>query len=174
MMLLNFPPVPRITPIPDDPTIWWDPYETMARQAAEWTCSACSLAWVERSSGVNPAAYEWSAVNEIGYDNNINQTWGLMDGSGSQLARVLRSYGLTVTQVDYPSFDQICEYSKTSLGAMGGANWYHWVAIRGYTDEHPGILFIANSAPGYKGIQNSLTREQYNSLGGFRCLIVDR
>jgi len=144
----------------------------MGRQAAEWTCSACSLAWLERSLGVNNSADEYSATQEIGYPNNINPTWGLMDGSGTQLIRVLDSYDVESYKVSYPSFDDICELAKTQCGAMSGNAWYHWVGIRGYTDETPGVLYIANSAPGYKGAYSTLTREQYNSLGGFQCIMV--
>lgn len=161
---------PSFRPAPPIPGLWWNPYEPMPRQAAEWTCSACSLAWVERSTGVNEYADEWSAVNEIGQPNNINATWGLMDGSGTQIERVYRSYGLDVERA-YMNFDTLYEKLQTKTGSMGGAAWYHWVALRGADD---GIIYIANSAPGYKGIYSTLTRSEFNALGGFACVLVSR
>jgi hypothetical protein len=165
---------PSYKPPPPIDDLWWDEYQAMPRQVAEWTCSACSLAWVERATFVNSGATEQSATDEIGYPNNINPTWGLMDGSGTQLKRVLDGYGLNTYKLAYPSFDQLCELAKTQTGAMSGYNWYHWVAIRGYTDETPGVLYIANSAPGYHGAYSTLSREQYNSLGSFQCVMVSR
>lgn len=169
--VLLYAPSFKPEPPPTDP-IFWNPYESMPRQAAEWTCSACSLAWVERATYVNPNATEQSATNEIGYPNNINPTWGLMDGSGTQLLRVLSNYGLPAYKVAYPSFEYLCELAKTQCGAMSGASWYHWVGIRGYSDETPGVLYIANSAPGYKGAYSTLSKAQYNSLGSFQCIMV--
>jgi hypothetical protein len=149
---------------------WWqnyDPDSGMPRQAASWTCSACSLAWVERATQVNPGADEWSAVAEIGTPDNINSTYGLMDGSGAQLQRVLRdSYGIDSSQ-GWLNFDQAYAAYGDTTGMMSGGAWYHWVAIRGHDG---GNLWIANSAPGYCGVDSSLSREQFNSLGPFSCV----
>src|SRR5262245_29119445 len=80
----------------------WDPWTSMPPQAYNWTCSACPLEWLKRATGVViPAdiyASRESTVYEIGYTQNINPAYGLMDASGAQLQRVLRDYGLESDQ----------------------------------------------------------------------------
>ena len=145
----------------------YNPEEPMPRQAASWTCSACSLAWVERALGLNPGADEWSAVAEIGQPQNINPTYGLMDGSGAQLQRVLRdTYGQDSHQ-GWLSFDQAYSIFAQTPGMMSGGAWYHWVAVRGTVD---GSLHIANSAPGYQGVWDVLSRQDFQRLGPFSCV----
>jgi len=151
---------------------WWrqyDPNTYMPQQTASWTCSACSLAWVERATEVNPNADEWSAVAEIGQPNNINPTYGLMDGSGAQLQRVLRDYGVPSNQ-GWLNFDTAYAIYSGTAGCMSGGNWYHWVGVRGVIDDK---LWIANSALGYKNVGDTLTREQFNALGPFSCVYLD-
>lgn len=135
----------------------------MPPQEASWTCSACSLAWVLRATGLEPGADEWSAVAEIGTPQNINSTYGLMDGSGAQLQRVLRDHGQDSDQ-SWLGFDSVYEIARQTCGMMSGAAWYHWVAIRGVQGNN---LWIANSAPGYKGVWDTLSRDDFARLGGF-------
>jgi len=140
----------------------------MPPQTANWTCSACSLAWVLRATAQDTNASEWDMVAAIGTPENINPTYGLMDGSGSQLRRVLGNYGLDSTQA-WLNFDQVYAISEQFTGMMSGGSWYHWVAIRGVTGNQ---IWIANSARGYMGVYDTLTREQFNSLGPFSVVTV--
>ena len=64
----------------------------MAPQYYDWTCSACALDWVLRSTGTAPAHTREEAVLEIGYPHNINAQHGLMDGSGARLQQVYDNY----------------------------------------------------------------------------------
>ena len=102
-------------------------------------------------------------VYEIGYTNNINPTYGLMDGSGSQLRRVLSDYGQSSKQ-GWLDFDSVYAIAELTTGLMSGAAWYHWVALRGIQGSN---IWIANSAPGYKGIWDVLSRSDFGRLGGF-------
>lgn len=155
-------------PEPPDYLDLYDPGEYMPPQAASWTCSACSLAWVERAMGMNDGADEWSAVAEIGQPENINPTYGLMDGSGSQLRRVLLDgYGQNSNQ-GWLDFDTAYAIYATTPGMMSGGAWYHWVAVRGV--DGSGNLWIANSAPGYKQVWDVLSRADFNRLGPFSCV----
>lgn len=156
-------------PQPPPAGVQWNPEENMPRQAASWTCSACSLAWVERSTGSNPSADEWSAVSEIGQPENINPTYGLMDGSGAQLQRVLRDSYNHQSQQGWLNFDTVWAAAAHTCGMMSGGNWYHWVAIRGQSGSD---IYIANSAPGYKGVYSTLSRDQFNSLGPFSVVLL--
>lgn len=135
----------------------------MPPQEANWTCSACSLAWVLRSTGLDPNMDEWGAVAAIGYPQNINGSYGLMDASGPALRAVYDIYGQPTDQA-WLDFDTVYQLALGTTGQMSGAGWYHWIALRGVSGPD---LWIANSAPGYKGVSDILTRADFDRLGGF-------
>jgi hypothetical protein len=156
-------------PLP--PTGWratYEPNTSMPPQVYDWTCSACSLDWVLRATGVAPNHTREQAVQEIGYQDQINPTYGLMDASGSALRRVFADYGLDTRQA-WLTFDQVWSGANQTTGQMSGGAWYHWVAIRGTSGSD---LWIANSAPGYKGVWDILTREQFATLGPFSVVYL--
>jgi hypothetical protein len=150
----------------------WDPWTNQPSQYYDWTCSACSTEWIERALGCDRGSDVYgnreATVYAIGYPNNINPTYGLMDGSGSQLRRVLRDSTGRDSNQGYVGFDAV--YGLAASGTpslMSGAAWYHWVAIRGVEGAN---LWIANSAPGYKGVWDVLSRADFDRLGGFSCV----
>jgi hypothetical protein len=145
----------------------------MPGQMYDWTCSACSLEWVKRATGliVPPDDIYGSretTVYEIGYTQNINPTYGLMDASGSALRAVLQSYGQSSEQ-GWLDFDTVYALAQETSGLMSGAAWYHWVGIRGVQGS---TIWIANSAPGYKSVWDNLSREDFNRLGGFSVVYL--
>jgi len=163
------PPVLESDAGPETPTGWWaeyDPNTYMPGQVNSWSCSACALAWVLRATQLNPNASEQSEIAEIGYPQNINPTYGLMDGSGAQLRRVIGQYGVATEQA-WLGYDDVYAIFGDTTGLMSGGAWYHWVGVRGHDG---GNLWIANSAEGYKGVYSTLTREQFNALGPFSCV----
>lgn len=135
----------------------------MSPQEAGWTCSACSLAWVLRATGLDPDIDEWGAVTAIGCPENINATYGLMDASGPALRAVYDEYGQRTGQ-GWLGFDEVYDLAQHTTGQLSGAAWYHWVALRGVSGDN---LWVANSAPGYKGVYDILSRSDFNRLGGF-------
>lgn len=140
----------------------------MEPQLYGWTCSACSLDWVLRSAGIDPDSTRDQVVYAIGYTENINPAYGLMDSSGSALRAVLDSYGQP-TEHGWLSFDEVYARAQETTGMMSGAAWYHWVALRGVQGD---AIWIANSAPGYRGIYDTLTRAQFEALGGFSVVTL--
>lgn len=143
----------------------------MPPQSVDWTCSACSLAWVLRATGQNPNADEWGMVNAIGTPQNINPTYGLMDSSGTQLRRVLSENGLDSSQ-GWLNYSQLYSVAGAFTGLMSGGAWYHWVAIRGRDRNDLGDIWIANSAPGYMGVWDVLTQSDFQRLGPFSVVWV--
>jgi hypothetical protein len=136
-------------------------------QLYDWTCSACSLDWLKRTTGLvltdDIYGSREATVYEIGYPHNINPTYGLMDASGSALRSVLADYGLA-SQQGWLDFDTTYALAAEGPGMMSGAAWYHWVGIRGVQGS---TLWVANSAEGYKGIYSNVAREDFARLGGF-------
>jgi hypothetical protein len=146
----------------------YDPWAHMPGQLYDWTCSACSLEWLKRSTGLITTddiyGSRETTVYEIGYPDNINPQYGLMDGSGAQLARVLQDIYGQPTEQGWLDFDEAWDVASVGTGMMSGAAWYHWVAIRGVQGS---TIWIANSAPGYKGIYDNLSAYDFERLGGF-------
>ena len=141
----------------------------MVPQIAEWTCSACALDWVMRAAIIEPNYDRIWAVLEIGYPANINPQYGLMDASGGALMDVYAAHGQQ-TRHAYLNFDQVYAAVQRTTGQMSGGAWYHWVALRGVLGDD---LWIANSAPGYKGVWDILSREDFNRLGPFSVVLLD-
>ena len=106
--------------------------------------------------------------DEIGNPENINATYGLMDGSGAQLQHVLLdTYGQNTNQ-GWLDFDTAYAIFSQTPGMMSGGAWYHWVGVRGV--DGSGNLWVANSAPGYKSVWDVLSRADFNRLGPFSCV----
>jgi hypothetical protein len=143
----------------------------MPGQLYDWTCSACSTEWVERSLGYARDADVYTSremvVYAIGYPHNINGTYGLMDGSGAELQRVIKEQTGADSEQGWLGFDDVYSLAQETPGLMSGAAWYHWVAIRGVDS---GCIWVANSAPGYKGVDSHVSREQFAALGGFSVI----
>lgn len=139
----------------------------MAPQFYDWTCAACSLDWLLTATWKR-ASDRYLTTMEIGYTENINPMYGLMDGSGAELQRVLADYGLRSEQ-SWLDFDTVYAIASGTTGMMSGQGWYHWVALRGVSGND---LWIANSAPGYRGIYDILTREDFDRLGGFSVVWI--
>jgi hypothetical protein len=135
----------------------------MAPQYYDWTCSACSLDWVKVATGLAPVSDRYTTTLEIGYTENINPQYGLMNGDGSALQDVLASYGQETSQ-SWLDFDTVYLLAQGTTGMMSGGAWYHWVALRGVQGSN---IWIANSAEGYKGVYSVLSRYDFERLGPF-------
>jgi hypothetical protein len=157
---------------PPDAEGWYAHYDAstvMPPQPNEWCCSACALDWVLRATGAAPEHTVEEAIAEIGYPEHINPTYGLMDGSGAQLRRVLAEEGLSSSQ-GWLSFDTVYSLAGSTTGCMSGAAWYHWVGFRGQSGPD---LWIANSAEGYQGVYSILSRADFNRLGPFSVVYLE-
>lgn len=145
----------------------------MPGQWYDWTCSACATEWTERSAfasrGGDVYANREAVVYAIGYPNNISSSVGLHDGSGAQLQRVLAEHAGLPTEQNWLDFDTAYGIYAQTFGLMSGQHWYHWVAVRGVRGPN---LWVANSAPGYMGIWDEVSRADYNRLGGFSCIWI--
>ena len=166
------PPTKESEAGPPTPPSWlasYNPHTEQPPQYYDWTCSACSLDWVLRAT-VAPDHTRDQAVAEIGYAHNINETYGLMNGTGAELRRVLSDYGIPSQQA-WLSFDYVYALAGYTPGMMSGGSWYHWVGIRG---RQGADIWIANSAPGYMGVWDILSRADFNRLGPFSVVLLDR
>lgn len=79
------------------------------------------------------------------------------------------SYGLSSRQV-WVTYDEAYAIMENTTGVINPMGMYHFMAMRGVG---PDYLWVANSAPGYRGIENSMTRSQFNSLGPVQIIYLD-
>jgi len=140
----------------------------MPRQQNSWSCAACALAWIQRATGISESASEMSAIQDIGFPENINATYGLMRGSGIQLQIELEDDNQPTRQ-KWVTFDELYAIAEHTTGMIAGGSWYHWVSIRGVSNDS---IWIANSAPGYRGVYDVLNRTDFNRLGPFNCVYL--
>ena len=134
--------------------------EPQYEQTADWTCAACSLAWLNRALGIQHATDEFSAAEYIGIPDHINSLYGLMDASGSRLVQCFREQGAPAFAL-WPSWAQVFELASYMPLLLGGVGWYHWVGVRGANMEG---LALANSAPGWQDVYQQLNEWQWHSL----------
>jgi hypothetical protein len=146
----------------------YNPEEPMPPQQLSWSCSACSLAWLNRALHIDYATDERSAIEYIGYPHQINPIYGLMDGSGGRLAECLREQGAPAA-TSWPTWLQTYQLAQVMPLLIGGVNWNHWVGVRG---SGQGLLSLANSAPGWGGIYDEMWEQQWNDQGPFAVVVV--
>jgi hypothetical protein len=139
----------------------------MAPQTYEWTCSVASWNWVAGATAVAYLSRE-QAGELIGYPQCVNETYGCM--SAQCLIDAYAQIGLVARQA-WLTFDQAYALCRVTTGQLNGLGWYHFAAIRGVTTN---ALHIANSARGYRGVWDTLTREQFNSLGPFQAIYLQQ
>lgn len=72
------------------------------------------------------------------------------------------------------SWDDVVAAAGYQPMCMGGRAWYHWVGVRmggvcaGIGDV--GRLALANPAPGWMGVAQSMDTFQFNNLGTFSAV----
>jgi hypothetical protein len=124
---------------------------------------------------VDPGAVDQDTViGWLGLDH-ISPAFGLHHGDHSALrSRVYDpdhfGRGLRAESVWIGSFDELYALARDRAPLqLSGAQWYHHVAVRGVSGDN---IWIANSAPGYLGIFETLNRQDYARLGTWRATWV--
>lgn len=106
-------------------------------------------------------------------DNGVmTPQYGLMDASGAGMAGWLNQeygeFGYLASNEASVDFDEVADEAAELVHPLmiGGRAWCHWVGVRWY-DAGRDELEIANSAGGYMGVGQTLSRAQWASLGAF-------
>lgn len=131
----------------------------MEPQARGWTCSVCSTDWTLRATGLDPNSDRIEVAFEIGYPHCVNAAVGLT--STQCIGDVFQSHGVDAVQA-WVDFDQAYEVCAASAGVINGLGMYHFMAIRGVQN---GRLWVANSAVGYRGVAETIDRNQFDNQG---------
>jgi hypothetical protein len=156
-------PVRKIAPPPPVPDDWWSHFNAhrdmaMPPQSYDWTCSICSVDWTLRATGLDPWSTREQTAFEMGYPECVNPQVGL--ASVQCAVNTLGNYGPSAQQ-EWADWDRIYQLCEETAGVLNSTTWYHFVAIRGVLN---GRLWVANSAPGWYGIYDTISRSQFESL----------
>lgn len=148
-------------------------------QPNDWSCALQSTQFLLRSIGrapdaSNPTTDPWLTSQLV--PGIISPAVGLKDATGHPLAAwITREYGsemgFTAHAVDV-TFDDVAAGAGVNPTIMGGRAYNHWVGVRRVNPD--GTLALANPAPGFKGITDSMSRAQFDALGPFSAVYIDR
>lgn len=139
-------------------------------QTGAWQCSAASTAWVLRSLGFDYSQDDVVGLLRAMSPAAISEQNGLSNADGSALVALLRGLGLEANNA-WLSYEDALAMAGNKPLAMGGATFYHWVAVRGRTGE---VLRLANpDQTNYHAVGQTLDRQQFASLGRFAGVWVE-
>jgi hypothetical protein len=140
----------------------YDDEAAIRGQAWDWDCSAAATAWMGRSLG-------WGWVeSDVAYEfvraGIATPQLGLLDGTGAGIVRWLseQPFGAINARA---SWNVVTQWVDGCPLIMGSTRWYHWCGVRGV--DAAGNLRLANSAPGWAGIYQTMSREQFDTFGDF-------
>jgi hypothetical protein len=120
--------------------------------------------------------YEWSeaeVVDGLG-PGRISPTYGLLDASGSGLVEFLGEVGITASNDSASTWQEIVDAAGHQPLVMGGRSWCHWTGVRisAATFGRPDVeaIALANPAPGWMGVGQTMSRVQFEPLGSFSAV----
>jgi hypothetical protein len=153
------------------PKVVYQPSEPPHPQNADFDCSQESAEWALWSVGRKPVD-AWMEQTMIA-EGVMSSSLGLLNASGAGLADWLNRYyaedGYHAYNDDQVTFDELAEDCGSYPMMIGGRAFVHWVGLRAY-DVSQDLLLIANPAAGYKGVNQTLDRDQFQRLGSFSAV----
>jgi hypothetical protein len=160
--------VPAPPPPPPPSRFPFDANTPTELQVQDWTCSIRSTMWMLKSIGIPVTSAEAQDAMSPRY---CNSAVGLLDATGAGVVEVLRDCWSVAAFNRAPvSFDEVAGWAGTRPVMIGGRNWGHWTAVRGFDGER---LVLAN--PGGTGPrfgQQTLNRQQFEDLGWFSAVVI--
>lgn len=169
--LLGASPMPTTLP--------YNPDAPIDQQPVDWSCSIEATQWLLRAIGRNPDASDpkndpWMRGQLV--PGIVSPDVGLRDATGGPLAAwITREYGSEmgfVAQASPVTFDDVWAGAGVNPMIGGGGAYNHWIGFRARNAD--GTLSIANSAPGYRGVTDRLSRAQFDALGPWHVVWIDR
>lgn len=161
------------------PTIPYNPDAPVDPQPNDWSCALQSVQWLLRSIGRSPDASDttndWWLTSQL-VPGIIRPDVGLRNATGEDLAAwINREYGHEMGFVAHASpvrFDDVAAGAGVNPTMIGGRGWNHWSGVRALRSD--GQLRLANPADSWKGVGQSMSREQFDALGPFTAVWIDR
>jgi hypothetical protein len=85
------------------------------------------------------------------------------------MVKAFAGYNLIARQ-KWCTFQEAYAISRVATGVINPVGMYHYMGIRGISGEN---IWLANSAQGYRGVYNSLSQHQFNSLGPVQLIYLE-
>lgn len=140
------------------------------RQDNPWSCSCASATFMLHSIGIEESYHDLE--NALVAAGLVSPQDGLEVGSGGPLADWLSAtFGVQAHADPWIEWDWLQEHAGTCPIAIGSSSLYHWVAVRGVDGD--GNLTLANPAPGYRGLGDTMTEAQFAQWAPWACVYID-
>jgi hypothetical protein len=153
------PPVVKVT---------YNPAEPAHIQEHDYDCSQDAGEWMLWSVGRRPTE-NWMHDTMIA-EGVMSPALGLLDASGAGMADFLRrhysEFGYGSTNEPLVTFNALASEAGRYPIMFGGRAWGHWSGLKQY-DSARDLLILANPSPGWKGVQQTMDRAQFDALGSF-------
>ena len=153
---------------PDTPGLHYDPDVPAERQVSSWACSIRTTAFLLHSIGDWISAEDLQDVMVPGL---VTPALGLLQGDGSGLAAFLAAQTGLPTGHAWIDWDWLQAHAGTMPIGIGSPTLYHWVAVRTVLDAD--TLALANPAPGYQGLGDTMSRAQFEQWQPWACVYIE-
>jgi hypothetical protein len=169
-----WPPFP-LDPLPPEPSVAYDPWAPAVFQTADWTCACASSAWLLNSVGdarLGRAWNEWDVVDALRaatYPGAVSPEYGLARADMYDLEVMFGVLGYSAERQQYLSVDDLVPIAGSYPLQINGARWYHHSGARALG---PGVLYLANPAPTWKGVGQEMNANEAANWGSWNGLWI--
>lgn len=146
----------------------YDPSIPAERQISSWSCSIRTATFMLKSLGIDMDA---SRLQDVLVPDYVTPALGLIQGDGSGLAAVLADQSGCPTGHRWVDWAWLQAHAGTMPVGMGSPSLYHWVAVRGVQAD--GSLALANPAPGYQGLGDTMTAAQFQQWAPWAAVWIE-
>ena len=166
------PPYPDVPPQPQND---YDPWTPAVIQTADWTCSCASSAWVLNSLSDDTLGRPWNewdvvdALRAATYPGAVDPAYGLARADMYDLQVMFETLGYTVQRKQHLSVDDVVGVAGIYPLQVNGARWYHHSGARALG---PGVLYLANPAPNWKGVGQEMDAYEASTWGSWNGMWV--
>jgi hypothetical protein len=155
-----------IVPEPELPLPSYDQMFPAFAQNDDWSCAPTSARWALWAYSED-STEQWVEGTMLAEDV-VTTKYGLSDSTGAGLADFLNrhygEYGYLASNSSYVLFDEVAQEAGAARHPLmlGGQAWCHWSGVRGFDGTR---LVLANPAPGWHGVNQHMSRDQFTALG---------